>query len=200
VPGPSEATRRDPDDGGDGQRDDGVAIFDYQAMHAKTGIAHRLLRPVLGLVDPDNTRTLPGMVAACSGLDVLSHALESFTALPYRPRTARRSPALRPRIRAPIRSATSGRPAPSRWAANTSRARAPGGRRGARADAARVHVCRDWLRQRGRAPAARHVVPGVGHGARFPSGGLRTSTTRSFRTACRSSSTRPRWPASPPRP
>jgi len=73
-----------------------VAIFDLLEMHAKTGIAHRALRPVMGIVDPDNTRTLPRMVAACSGVDVLCHALESLTALPYDRRQAPEHPGLRP--------------------------------------------------------------------------------------------------------
>ncbi|MGI8643767.1 MAG: hydroxyacid-oxoacid transhydrogenase, partial [Thermomicrobiales bacterium] len=71
-------------------------IFDLRQMHAKTGIAHRALRPAMGLVDPRNTRSMPPMVAACSGLDVLSHALESYTALPYHDRPAPDSPAQRP--------------------------------------------------------------------------------------------------------
>ena len=65
-------------------------------MGAKTGIAHRALRPTLGIVDPDNTRTLPPVVAASTGLDVLCHAVESFTALPYTAREAPAEPALRP--------------------------------------------------------------------------------------------------------
>jgi hydroxyacid-oxoacid transhydrogenase len=73
-----------------------VAIFDFLEMHAKTGIAHRALRPVMGIVDPNNTRTMPKMVAACSGLDVLSHALESLTAIPFNERPAAASPKLRP--------------------------------------------------------------------------------------------------------
>src|SRR5439155_489591 len=56
----------------------------------------RALRPVMGIVDPDNTRTLPPMVAACSGLDVLCHAVESLTALPYDRREGADDPALRP--------------------------------------------------------------------------------------------------------
>jgi hydroxyacid-oxoacid transhydrogenase len=65
-------------------------------MKAKTNIAHRALRPDMGLIDPENTRTLPGMVVAWSGFDVLSHALESFTALPFNKRVAPEHPGARP--------------------------------------------------------------------------------------------------------
>src|SRR5262249_5119128 len=58
--------------------------------------AHRYLRPTLGIVDPDNTRTMPPAVAACTGLDVLSHALESYTAIPYNTRPRPERPLLRP--------------------------------------------------------------------------------------------------------
>jgi hydroxyacid-oxoacid transhydrogenase len=50
----------------------------------------------MGIIDPDNTRTLPKMVVACTGLDVLSHALESLTALPFNCRSAPEHPKLRP--------------------------------------------------------------------------------------------------------
>ena len=96
VPGPLKPLIAVPTTAGTGSETTGAAIFDFEEMHAKTGIAHRALRPTMGIVDPDNTRTLPPMVAACSGLDVLSHALESFTALPYHQRPAPSSPAMRP--------------------------------------------------------------------------------------------------------
>jgi hydroxyacid-oxoacid transhydrogenase len=41
----------------------GVAIFDYTPLHAKTGIASRMLKPHLGIVDPLNTATAPQPVA-----------------------------------------------------------------------------------------------------------------------------------------
>ncbi len=85
-----------PTTAGTGSETTGVAIFDLLRLHAKTGIANRLLKPTLGYLDPDNTRTLPPEVAASAGLDILSHAIESYTAMPFsdRPRPAR--PALRP--------------------------------------------------------------------------------------------------------
>ena len=62
----------------------------------KTGIASRRLRPTLGIVDPDATRTLPAAVVASSGFDVLAHALESFTAKPYTQRPRPAGPLARP--------------------------------------------------------------------------------------------------------
>jgi hydroxyacid-oxoacid transhydrogenase len=85
-----------PTTAGTGSETTGVAIFDLVEMGAKTGIAHRALRPVVGIVDPENTRTLPPMVAACSGFDVLCHGLESYTALPFQDREAASSPGMRP--------------------------------------------------------------------------------------------------------
>ena len=96
VPGPLQPLIAVPTTAGTGSETTGVAIFDFTEMHAKTGIAHRALRPNLGILDPDNTRTLPKLVAASSGLDVLSHALESLTALPYDQRAAPAAPEMRP--------------------------------------------------------------------------------------------------------
>jgi len=96
VPGPLRPLIAVPTTTGTGSETTGVAIFDYLAIKAKTGISHRFLRPDVGLVDPDSTKTLPSMVIACSGLDVLCHGLESYTALPYQKREAPDEPGLRP--------------------------------------------------------------------------------------------------------
>ncbi len=96
VPGPLKPLIAIPTTAGTGSETTGVSIFDLTAMHAKTGIASRRLKPTLGLLDPDNTRTMPPQVAASSGLDILSHAIESFTAVPYSARPRPDRPAVRP--------------------------------------------------------------------------------------------------------
>jgi len=96
VPGPLKPLVAVPTTAGTGSETTGVAIFDFLEIKAKTGIAHRTLRPIKGVVDPHNTRSLPKMVAACTGLDQLTHALESLTALPYSQRAAAEHPRLRP--------------------------------------------------------------------------------------------------------
>lgn len=78
-----------PTTAGTGSETTGTAIFDLVSKKAKTGIAHRNLKPTLGICDPLNTRTMPSAVHASSGLDVLCHSLESWTAIPYYERTPR---------------------------------------------------------------------------------------------------------------
>lgn len=96
VPGPLKPLFAIPTTAGTGSETTGVAIFDLVEMHAKTGIADRGLKPTLGLLDPDNTRTLPPAVAASTGLDVLSHAIESYTAIDFRQRPLPTRPKYRP--------------------------------------------------------------------------------------------------------
>jgi hydroxyacid-oxoacid transhydrogenase len=96
VPGRLKPLLAIPTTAGTGSETTGVTIFDYKKLKAKTGIANRWLKPTLGYLDPDNTRTMPPQVAASTGLDILSHAIESFTALPYTERPMPDRPALRP--------------------------------------------------------------------------------------------------------
>ena len=95
VPGPLKPLIAIPTTAGTGSECTGVAVFDYTPLKVKTGIASAFMRPTLGIVDWDNTRTQPPAVAASTGLDVLSHALESFTALPYDERARPARPSMR---------------------------------------------------------------------------------------------------------
>jgi hydroxyacid-oxoacid transhydrogenase len=96
VPGPLKPLIAIPTTAGTGSETTGVSIFDLSKMHAKTGIASRRLKPTIGLLDPENTRTMPSQVAAATGLDVLSHAIESYTAMPYTGRPMPARPLVRP--------------------------------------------------------------------------------------------------------
>lgn len=95
VPGPLKPLIAIPTTAGTGSETTGVSIFDFARLHAKTGIASRRIRPTLGLLDPENTRTMPPLVAASTGLDILSHAVESYTALPFNDRPLPERPSLR---------------------------------------------------------------------------------------------------------
>jgi hydroxyacid-oxoacid transhydrogenase len=96
VPGPLKPLMAIPTTAGTGSETTGVCVFDVTALHAKTGISSRRLKPTLGLLDPDNTRTLPPQVAASAGLDILCHAVESYTAIPFTERPRPERPSLRP--------------------------------------------------------------------------------------------------------
>jgi hydroxyacid-oxoacid transhydrogenase len=68
---------------GTGAESTTICVLDVLAQKVKTGISHPRLRPTLAVVDPALTVTQPAAVTAASGMDVLCHALESWTAKPY---------------------------------------------------------------------------------------------------------------------
>ncbi|KAJ3563843.1 hypothetical protein NP233_g8670 [Leucocoprinus birnbaumii] len=86
-----------PTTAGTGSETTGAAILDITSRSFKTGIASRALKPVLGVVDTQNTESCPVELQISAGLDVLFHSMESFTAIPYTERTPRpANPILRP--------------------------------------------------------------------------------------------------------
>ncbi len=68
---------------GTGAESTTVCVLDVLALKVKTGISHPRLRPVLAVVDPLLTLTQPPGVTASAGMDILCHALESYTARWY---------------------------------------------------------------------------------------------------------------------
>src|SRR6478672_7440350 len=68
---------------GTGSESTTICVLDVLSLKVKTGISHARLRPTLAVIDPDLTLTQPAGVTAASGMDILCHALESYTARPY---------------------------------------------------------------------------------------------------------------------
>ncbi|MEO7448723.1 MAG: hydroxyacid-oxoacid transhydrogenase [Humibacillus sp.] len=68
---------------GTGAESTTICVLDVLALEVKTGISHVRLRPTLAIVDPRLTFSQPAGVTASAGMDILCHALESWTARPY---------------------------------------------------------------------------------------------------------------------
>jgi alcohol dehydrogenase class IV len=68
---------------GTGSESTTICVLDVLAQKVKTGISHPRLRPTLAVVDPRLTLSQPSGVTAACGMDILCHALESWTARPF---------------------------------------------------------------------------------------------------------------------
>ncbi len=68
---------------GTGAESTTICVLDVLSLKVKTGISHARLRPTLAVVDPTLTWSQPAGVTAASGMDILCHALESYTARDY---------------------------------------------------------------------------------------------------------------------
>lgn len=96
VPGPLPPHIACPTTSGTGSESTAVAVFDLEAQQVKTGIASKYMKPSLGVIDPEFTYSLPPLVTAATGFDVLTHAAESYTAIPFTSRRAPDDPRTRP--------------------------------------------------------------------------------------------------------
>jgi hydroxyacid-oxoacid transhydrogenase len=96
VPGPLRPLICLPTTAGTSSENTSVAVIDVTELQVKTGISHQYLRASLGILDPRNSLSVPPMVTACTGADVLTHAVESYTNLYYDEREAPETPAQRP--------------------------------------------------------------------------------------------------------
>jgi alcohol dehydrogenase class IV len=95
VPGPLMPLVAMPTTAGTGSETTAVIVLDLLDLHLKTGISHQHIRPSMAIVDPLNTLTMSPQVTASSGLDVFTHAAESYTIKPYNMRPRAENPAQR---------------------------------------------------------------------------------------------------------
>ena len=95
-PSPLKPLLAIPTTAGTGSEATGIAVLDLPDLKTKAAISHPFLRPNQGIVDPLLTRSMPRDVTAACGLDVICHAVESFTARPFHSRPAPETPEDRP--------------------------------------------------------------------------------------------------------
>jgi alcohol dehydrogenase class IV len=72
-----------PTTAGTGSESTAMCVLDVLSMKVKTGISHWRLRPTLAVIDPLLSLSLPPEVTASAGMDIVCHALESYTARWY---------------------------------------------------------------------------------------------------------------------
>ncbi|GAA4352447.1 hydroxyacid-oxoacid transhydrogenase [Angustibacter luteus] len=82
-PGPLLPLVAVPTTTGTGAESTTVCVLDVLSRKVKTGVSHARLRPTLAVIDPELTFSQPSQVTASAGLDILCHALESYTARPF---------------------------------------------------------------------------------------------------------------------
>ena len=95
IPGPLKPTLVMPTTAGTGSETTPVAVLDILDMKIKAGISHPCLRPTMALIDPLLTVSMSPEVTGSTGTDVLTHALEAYTTMPYDKRKKPEHPAER---------------------------------------------------------------------------------------------------------
>lgn len=74
-----------PTTAGTGSEVTGVSVLTNEEEGFKAPIASLALYPVIAIVDPELTNTLPRLATAQTGLDVLSHAIEGYCSIHHQP-------------------------------------------------------------------------------------------------------------------
>jgi hydroxyacid-oxoacid transhydrogenase len=82
-PGPLKPLIAVPTTAGTGAESTAMCVLDVLSMRVKTGLSHWRLRPTMAIVDPLLTMSLPPEVTASAGMDIVCHAVESYTARDY---------------------------------------------------------------------------------------------------------------------
>jgi alcohol dehydrogenase class IV len=83
VPGPVLPHLACPTTSGTGSETTGLSVIRIESLNVKYVIASRYLLPNEAIVDPACADSLPPMVVASSGFDLMSHAIECYTARAY---------------------------------------------------------------------------------------------------------------------
>lgn len=84
VPGPVIPLISIPTTSGTGSEMTSVAVITDTDNNLKVGISDNYLRSEIAILDPELTIGLPSYTTACSGMDALSHAIETYTATSYK--------------------------------------------------------------------------------------------------------------------
>ena len=176
-----------PTTAGTGSESTAMCVLDVLSMRVKTGFGHWRLRPTLAVIDPLVSLTLPPEVTASAGMDIVCHALESYTARHYTT-FERKQPEQRVTY-------CGSNPVSDLWCEKALALIASSFRTAVRdgADLGRAQqhdaggdLRRHGVRQRRRAHPARQRLPDRGHGEGLPAARATRSRSRWCRTGSRS--------------
>ena len=98
VPGPVVPHIACPTTAGTGSECTGLSVIRIDSLNTKFVIASPYIMPDEAIIDPSCLDSLPGRVVASSGFDLLSHALECYTAKAYTQWAPIPDPSSRPNI------------------------------------------------------------------------------------------------------
>ena len=83
IPAPTVPIVAVPTTTGTGSSVSPTIVLTDKAANTKKGIRDNRLRPDFAIVDPLLTLSCPPFITACVGIDVLAHAVESYTAISF---------------------------------------------------------------------------------------------------------------------